>query len=162
MHQHAQSSAVLLNHSTCPCEDNSWHRLYWGFHFLPLILFCPPHIRVSCRWSLFGTSFCLFIYGRASLAMEGKSVMPMEITYMDTEDEYKKYGTLSPLRYIYSNPFMFPISSLGLPYFPSQKSWEGALAKIYRQGSSVDQTEPWHITLIPHFQSNPFFLHLAF
>ncbi len=31
----------------------------------------------------------MFIYGRASLAMEGKSVMPMEITYMDTEDEYK-------------------------------------------------------------------------
>ncbi len=26
--------------------------------------------------------------------MEGKSVMPMEITFMDTEDEYKKYGTL--------------------------------------------------------------------
>jgi hypothetical protein len=30
--------------------------------------------------------------------MDGKSVVPMEITYMDTEDEYKKYGTLSPLR----------------------------------------------------------------
>jgi hypothetical protein len=30
----------------------------------------------------------LFIYGRANLAMEGKSVVPMEITYMDTEDEY--------------------------------------------------------------------------
>ncbi len=25
-------------------------------------------------------------------------VVPMEITYMDMEDEYKKYGTLSPLR----------------------------------------------------------------
>jgi hypothetical protein len=25
----------------------------------------------------------LFIYGRASLDMEGKSVMPMEITFMD-------------------------------------------------------------------------------
>jgi hypothetical protein len=54
--------------------------------------------------------------------MEGKSVVPMEITYMDREDDYKKYGTLSPLRYIYSNPFRFPISSLGLPNFPSQKS----------------------------------------
>jgi hypothetical protein len=36
-----------------------------------------------------GSSFCLFIYGRASLAMEGKSVVPIEITYMDTEDKYK-------------------------------------------------------------------------
>jgi hypothetical protein len=48
---------------------------------------------------------------------------------MDTEDEYLKYGTLSPLRYIYSNPFRFPISSSGSPNFPSQKSCEGALAK---------------------------------
>jgi hypothetical protein len=31
----------------------------------------------------------LFIYGRASLAIEGKSAVPTEITYMDTEDEYK-------------------------------------------------------------------------
>ncbi len=31
----------------------------------------------------------MFIYGRASLAMEGKSVVPTEITYMDTDDEYK-------------------------------------------------------------------------
>ncbi len=31
----------------------------------------------------------MFIYGRASLAMEGKSVVPTEITYMDMEDEYK-------------------------------------------------------------------------
>ncbi len=31
----------------------------------------------------------MFIYGRASLAMEEKSVMHSEITYMDTEDEYK-------------------------------------------------------------------------
>ncbi len=30
----------------------------------------------------------MFIYGRASLAMEGKSVMPMEITFMDMEDKY--------------------------------------------------------------------------
>jgi hypothetical protein len=48
-------------------------------------------------------------------------VVPMEITYMDTEHEYKKYGTLSPLRYIYSNPFRFLISSLGLPNIPSQE-----------------------------------------
>jgi hypothetical protein len=54
--------------------------------------------------------------------MEGKSVVPMEITFMDTEDKYKKYGILRSLRYIYSNPFRFPISSLGLPNFPSQKS----------------------------------------
>ncbi len=31
----------------------------------------------------FGSSFYLFIYGRVSLAMEGKSVMRMEITYVD-------------------------------------------------------------------------------
>jgi hypothetical protein len=43
--------------------------------------------------------------------------MPMEITFMDMEDEYYKYGTLSPLRYIHSNPFRFQISSLGLPTF---------------------------------------------
>ncbi len=43
----------------------------------------PPHIWVSCRWSFSGSIFCLFIYGRASLAVEGKSVMPMEITFMD-------------------------------------------------------------------------------
>jgi hypothetical protein len=61
--------------------------------------------------------------------MEGKSVVPMEITFTDTEDEYKKYGTLRSLRYIYSNPFIFLISSLGLPKFPSQKSWERVLAK---------------------------------
>jgi hypothetical protein len=41
--------------------------------------------------------------------MKGKSVVPMETTFMDTEDEYYKYGTLSPLRYIHSNPFRFPI-----------------------------------------------------
>ncbi len=45
--------------------------------------FSPPHIQVSCRWSFSGSIFCLFIYGRASLAMEGKSVVPMEITFMD-------------------------------------------------------------------------------
>ncbi len=33
--------------------------------------FSPPHIQVSCRWSSFGSSFCLLIYGRASLAIEG-------------------------------------------------------------------------------------------
>jgi hypothetical protein len=52
--------------------------------------------------------------------MEEESVVPMEITFMDTEDEYKKYGTLRLLRYTYLNPFRFPISSLGLPNIPSQ------------------------------------------
>jgi hypothetical protein len=38
---------------------------------------------------LFRFSFCLmFIYGRASLAMEGKSVVPMEITFMHMEDKH--------------------------------------------------------------------------
>jgi hypothetical protein len=39
--------------------------------------------------------------------MEGESVMPIEITFMDIEDEYKKNGTLRLLRNIYSNPFRF-------------------------------------------------------
>jgi hypothetical protein len=30
----------------------------------------------------------LLVYGRASLAMEGKSVMPMEIIFMDMEDKH--------------------------------------------------------------------------
>jgi hypothetical protein len=38
-------------------------------------------------------------------------VVPMEINFMDMEDKYYKYGTLRSLRYIYSNPFRFPISS---------------------------------------------------
>ena len=49
-------------------------------------------------------------------------VVPMEITFMDTEDKDKKYCTFILLRYIYSNPFRFPISSLGLPNIPSQES----------------------------------------
>jgi hypothetical protein len=53
--------------------------------------------------------------------MEGKRVVPMEITFMDTKDEYYKYCILSPLRYIHSNPFRFPISSLGSPNIPSQE-----------------------------------------
>ncbi len=48
--------------------------------------FSPPHIWVSWRWSFSGSTFCLFIYGRASLTMEGKSVMPMEITFMDNRE----------------------------------------------------------------------------
>jgi hypothetical protein len=56
-----------------------------------------------------------------SLAMEGKSVVPMEITFMDVENKYKKYGTLRLIRYVYSNPFRFLISSLGLPNIPSQE-----------------------------------------
>jgi hypothetical protein len=38
----------------------------------------------------FGSKFYFFIYGRAGLAMEGKSVVPMEITFMDMEDNHKK------------------------------------------------------------------------
>ncbi len=47
----------------------------------------------------------------------GKSVVPIEITFMDMEDNHYKYGTLRSLRYIYSNPFRFPNSSLGSPIF---------------------------------------------
>jgi hypothetical protein len=57
--------------------------LAWRFSLFTSDPFSPPHFRVSCRWSFSGSIFCLFIYGRASLAMEGKSVVPMEITFMD-------------------------------------------------------------------------------
>ncbi len=50
--------------------------------------FSPPHIRVSCSLSFSGSILCLFIYGRASLAMEGKSVVPMEMTFMDNRGRY--------------------------------------------------------------------------
>jgi hypothetical protein len=59
----------------------------------------------------------MIIHGRASLAMEGKSVVPMEITFIDMEDKHQKYGTLRSLRYIYTNPFRILISSLGSPIF---------------------------------------------
>ncbi len=49
--------------------------------------------------------------------MEGKSVVPMEITLMDMEDNHYKYDTLRSLRYIHLNPFRFLISSLGSPIF---------------------------------------------
>jgi hypothetical protein len=54
--------------------------------------FSPPHIRVSCRWRFSGSIICLLIYGRASLAMEGKSVVPMEITFMDYGGKYNSYN----------------------------------------------------------------------
>jgi hypothetical protein len=69
--------------------------------------------------------------------MEGKSVVPMEITFMDAEVKYKKYGTLRLLRYIYSNPFRFPIASLGSPNIPSRKSREGALAKYIADAQTL-------------------------
>jgi hypothetical protein len=53
---------------------------------------------------------CTLIWGQGH-------VVPMEITFMDMKDAHSKYGTLRSLRYIYSNPFRFPIASLGLPIF---------------------------------------------
>ena len=93
--------------------------------------------------------------------MDGKNVVPMEITFMDTEDEYYKYGTLSSLRYIHSNSFRFPISSLGLPNFPPEKSLEGALAK-YTANDQTSTRQNCNISLIPRFQSDTSFLSLAF
>ena len=72
--------------------------------------FSPPHIRESCRWSFSGSTFCLFIYGRASLAMERKSVVPMEITFMENGgnifvlDESIEHGTDE---FIYMNFYMW-------------------------------------------------------
>ncbi len=91
---------ILLHEEITECINVRRDLLYcWPFHiplwrqFLAWIVFeaftfisdpfSPPHIRVSCRWSFSGSIFCLFIYDRASLAMEGKSVLPMEITFMD-------------------------------------------------------------------------------
>ncbi len=76
----------------------------------------------------------MFIYGTASLAMEGKSVVPTEITYMDTEDEYKYMVSkihifkvhifklhllyLEIIKiHIFKSICRFPISSLGSPNF---------------------------------------------
>ena len=39
----------------------------------------------------FWIQFLFIIYGRASLAMEGKSVVTTEITYMDMEDIQIRY-----------------------------------------------------------------------
>jgi hypothetical protein len=66
--------------------------------------------------------------------MEGKSVVPTEITYMDTEDEYKyMVSKIHILKahifkldilyleiikiHIFKSIFRFPISSLGSPNF---------------------------------------------
>jgi hypothetical protein len=50
----------------------------------------------------------------------------MVITFMNME------GTLKSLRYIYSNPFRFPISSLGSPIFFLRKAerdwWQNMLS----------------------------------
>ncbi len=46
-----------------------------------------------------------------------RPVMLMEITFMDMDDNCKKYGTFKSLRYIHSSPFSLLISSLGLPIF---------------------------------------------
>ncbi len=76
----------------------------------------------------------MFIYGRASLAREGKSVMPTEITYMDIKYEYKYMVSkihvfkvyifkldilyLEIIKiHIFKSFFRFLISSLGLPNF---------------------------------------------
>jgi hypothetical protein len=59
------------------------------------------------------------------------TVMSMEITFMDMEDKHQKYGTLKSLRYIYSDPFRFLISSLGLTIFFLRKAereqWQNML-----------------------------------
>ncbi len=124
----------IVDHSTYPCEDKSQHGLYLRFSLFTSDPFSPPHIWVSCGWSFSGSSFCLFIYGRSSLAMKGKSVMPTETTYMDTEDKYKYMVSkiqifkvhifklhllyLGIIKiHIFKSIFRFPISSLGLPNF---------------------------------------------
>ncbi len=123
---------------------------YWPYHvplwrqFLAWIVF---EVFTFYLWSFFftshsselwvefsGSSLCLFIHGRATLAMEGKSVVPTEITYMDTEDKYTYMVSkihifkvhifklnifyLEVIKiHIFRTIFRFPISSLGLPNF---------------------------------------------
>jgi hypothetical protein len=74
----------------------------------------------------------LFIYGRASLAIEGKSVVPMEITLMDSgENVFVLYKFIEyvnsyikqictcefTLNEFIWNPYRFLISFLDLPTF---------------------------------------------
>ncbi len=100
-HVHVNGNlTILLREDITECINICRVSLYcWPFHMplwrqllawvvlrfslFTLDPFSPPHIWVSCRWSFSGSIFCLIIYGRASLAMEGKSVTPMEITFMD-------------------------------------------------------------------------------
>jgi hypothetical protein len=74
--------------------------------------------RSYCTLYTYGV---LYIFSLSTEPVQFAVVVPMEITFMDTEDEYYKYETLSPLRYIHLNPFTFLISSLGLPNIPSQE-----------------------------------------
>jgi hypothetical protein len=82
MHQHMQGSVILLTIPHTPVKTTLSMSCIEVFTFTS-DPFSPPHILVTCRWSFSGSILCLFIYGRASLAMEGKSVMPMEITFMN-------------------------------------------------------------------------------
>ncbi len=96
---------ILLREGITECIKIRRVLLYcWPFHiplwrqFLAWIVF---EVFTFYPWSFFSTShsselwvesfessFHLFIYGRASLAMEGKSLVPIEITFMDMEDNH--------------------------------------------------------------------------
>ncbi len=93
------SLTILLHEGITECINTRRVLPYhWPFHiplwrqFLAWIVF---EVLTFYLWSFFstshssellvesfGSSFCLFIYGRASLAMEGKSVMPMKMIFM--------------------------------------------------------------------------------
>jgi hypothetical protein len=88
--------------------------------------------------------------------MEGKSVVPMEITYMDTKDMYTNYMYSN---YIYSNPFRFSISTLGLPKFSflgkaEREHWQSILNIPPMIKHQPDRIQNRSITLIPLFQSD--------
>ncbi len=55
------------------------------------------------------------------LPWRGRVLCPWKYLSWIRRTSTKKYGTIRSLRYIYSNPFRFLISSLGSPNFPSQK-----------------------------------------
>jgi hypothetical protein len=71
-------------------------------------------------------------------------VMPMEIIFMDMEDKHLKYGTLRSLRYIHSNPFRFPISSLSLPIFFLR------IAERQRWWNMPPRTTHWSDIIVTH------------
>ncbi len=115
-----KESLNALTYTGCCRIVNSFHMPLWR-QFLVWIVyevltfylwsFSPPHNRVGCRWSSLRSSFGLFIYGRVILATEGKSVMPMDESFLGI---HTIYGTIRTLSYLYFNPLRFLIFFLVL------------------------------------------------
>jgi hypothetical protein len=74
--QNAQSAQHLI--SILARNQARRHWVYSGHY--PRIFVAPNNARNTETKHRSGAGLCLFIYGRASLTMEGKSNVPMEIT----------------------------------------------------------------------------------